>query len=143
VVKYENSLKILLFSIIAVQIALYFFEILRPSIIYDYIDYLESLKFNWEDGIEHGNDRVGEFRNWNTPYDPLESNPNNDPLISKRNELRKKNKSYIDFIDSNSQFISYFYNSILRIWKVANIILEKYICCNPRLLFNVKCRAKI
>jgi len=39
VVKYENSLKILLFSIIAVQIALYFFEILRPSIIYDYIDY--------------------------------------------------------------------------------------------------------
>jgi outer membrane receptor protein involved in Fe transport len=63
---------------------------------FDYIDYLESLKFNWEDGIEHGNDRVGEFRNWNTPYDPLESNPNNDPLISKRNELRKKNKSYID-----------------------------------------------
>ena len=38
-VKYENSLKILLFSIIAVQIALYFFEILRPSIIYDYFDY--------------------------------------------------------------------------------------------------------
>jgi len=39
VVKYENSLKILLFSIFAVQIALYFFKILRPSIIYDYIDY--------------------------------------------------------------------------------------------------------
>ena len=38
-VKYENSLKILLFSIFAVQIALYFFKILRPSIIYDYIDY--------------------------------------------------------------------------------------------------------
>ena len=38
-VKYENSLKILLFSIFAVQIALYFFKILRPAIIYDYIDY--------------------------------------------------------------------------------------------------------
>ena len=38
-VKYENSLKILSFSIFAVQIALYFFKILRPSIIYDYIDY--------------------------------------------------------------------------------------------------------
>ena len=38
-VKYENSLKIILFSIFAVQIALYFFKILRPSIIYDYIDY--------------------------------------------------------------------------------------------------------
>ncbi len=62
----------------------------------DYIDYLESLKFNWEDGTEHGNDRVGEFRNWSILYDPLESNPNNDPLISKRNEVRRKNKSYID-----------------------------------------------
>jgi len=39
VVKYDNSLKILLFSIIAVQISLYFFEILRPAIIYDYLDY--------------------------------------------------------------------------------------------------------
>ena len=38
-VKYENSLKILLFSIFGVQISLYFFKILRPSIIYDYIDY--------------------------------------------------------------------------------------------------------
>ena len=38
-VKYENSLKILLFSIFAAHIALYFFKILRPSIIYDYIDY--------------------------------------------------------------------------------------------------------
>ena len=38
-VKYENSLKILLFSIFGVQISLYFFKFLRPSIIYDYIDY--------------------------------------------------------------------------------------------------------
>ena len=38
-VKYENSLKILLFSIVAVQISLYFLQFLRPSIIYDYLDY--------------------------------------------------------------------------------------------------------
>ena len=38
-IKYEKSLKVLLFVIFAVQIALYFFKILRPSIIYDYIDY--------------------------------------------------------------------------------------------------------
>jgi len=36
VVKYVNSFKILLFVIIAVQITLYFFGYLRPSIIYDY-----------------------------------------------------------------------------------------------------------
>jgi hypothetical protein len=39
VIKYVNSFKIFIFSIIAVQIALYFFGYLRPSIIYDYIDY--------------------------------------------------------------------------------------------------------
>ena len=38
-IKYVNSFKILLFSIVAVQIALYFFGYLRPSIIYDYIDF--------------------------------------------------------------------------------------------------------
>ena len=38
-IKYVNSLKILLFSIVAVQIAMYFFGYLRPSIVYDYIDF--------------------------------------------------------------------------------------------------------
>ena len=38
-VKYVNSFKILLFVIIAVQITLYFFGYLRPSIIYDYLDF--------------------------------------------------------------------------------------------------------
>ena len=38
-IKYVNSFKIFIFSIIAVQIALYSFGYLRPSIIYDYIDY--------------------------------------------------------------------------------------------------------
>jgi len=39
VIKYINSFKIFIFLIIAVQIALYFFGYLRPSIIYDYIDF--------------------------------------------------------------------------------------------------------
>ena len=38
-IKYVNSFKILLFSIVAVQIAMYFFGYLRPSIVYDYIDF--------------------------------------------------------------------------------------------------------
>ena len=37
--KYVNSFKIFIFLIIGVQIALYFFGYLRPSIIYDYIDF--------------------------------------------------------------------------------------------------------
>ena len=38
-IKYINSFKIFIFLLIAVQITLYFFGYLRPSIIYDYIDF--------------------------------------------------------------------------------------------------------
>ncbi len=63
---------------------------------YDYLDYLESLNFSWEDDEEKGNDRVGEYRDWNVEYDPLEDNLANDPDIKARNDNRKKTKSYID-----------------------------------------------
>lgn len=63
---------------------------------YDYQDYLESLNFSWEEGVEKGSDRIGEYRDWDIPYDPLEPNPDNDPEIEARNAERKKNKSYID-----------------------------------------------
>lgn len=63
---------------------------------YDYLDYLESLNFSWEDDEERGNDRIGEYRDWNVEYDPLENNPANDPDIEARNNKRKKTKSYID-----------------------------------------------
>jgi outer membrane receptor protein involved in Fe transport len=63
---------------------------------FDYLDYMESLNFPWEEGVEKGNDRVGEYRDWSIPYDPLEPNPDNDPEIAARNAKRKKTKSYID-----------------------------------------------
>jgi outer membrane receptor protein involved in Fe transport len=62
----------------------------------DWFAYLESLNFSWEKGVEKGNDRIGDYRPNNVPYDPLEPNPDNDPDIKKRNDGRKKNKSYID-----------------------------------------------
>lgn len=63
---------------------------------YDWQDYLQSLNFSWEENEEHGNDKLGDYRDWDVPYDPLEHNPNNDPEIKARNDERKKNKSYID-----------------------------------------------
>jgi outer membrane receptor protein involved in Fe transport len=63
---------------------------------FDRIDYLESLNFSWETGVEKGNDRVGDYRPVGVTYDPLEPNPNNDLEIKKRNNKRKENKSYID-----------------------------------------------
>jgi hypothetical protein len=62
----------------------------------DYLPYLESLNFSWEAGEERGDDKIGEYRPWNVPYDPLEANPHNDPAIKARNDVRKENKSYID-----------------------------------------------
>jgi len=63
---------------------------------YDRRDYLESLNLSWEEGVEHGDDRVGEYRPAGVEYDPLEPNPNNDPEIKARNDERKEKKSYID-----------------------------------------------
>ena len=62
----------------------------------DYNAYLTSLNFSWETGVEHGNDRPGDYRPLDVPYDPLEPNPDNDPAIRERNERRKETKSYID-----------------------------------------------
>lgn len=63
---------------------------------YDYQDYLASLCFPWLDGDRKGNDRLGDYRSDDVAYDPLEPNPNNDPAISARNQVRKDKKSYID-----------------------------------------------
>ncbi|HTP12508.1 MAG TPA: TonB-dependent receptor, partial [Bacteroidota bacterium] len=63
---------------------------------YDYQDYLSSLCFPWESGDQRGSDRIGDYRPNGVAYDPLESNPNNDPTITARNNARKAKKSYIN-----------------------------------------------
>ena len=63
---------------------------------FDYLAYVESLNFPWEDGSETGSDRLGDYRDWEVDYEPLEPNPANDPTIADRNKVRKETKSYID-----------------------------------------------
>jgi outer membrane receptor protein involved in Fe transport len=63
---------------------------------YDYLDYMESLCLPWESGDFKGNDRIGEYRDWDVEYDPLVYNPTNDPVVAAGNEKRKETKSYID-----------------------------------------------
>lgn len=38
----------------------------------DYLNYLASLHFDWEEGIEHGNDRVGVYRHRGVEYVPMQ-----------------------------------------------------------------------
>ncbi len=59
-------------------------------------NYLASLRFPWEEGIDKGNDRFGDYRSKDIPYDPLEPNPENDPEIAARNDRRIEDKAYID-----------------------------------------------
>ena len=67
----------------------------------DFRDYMDSLLWPEEIGrplgyTVFGNDKIGDLRPENVPYDPLEPNPNNDPEIAARNQERIKKKSYID-----------------------------------------------
>jgi len=63
---------------------------------FNWVDYLSSLRFSWRDGVFKGNDRIGDYRPWDVPYDPLVPNPNNDPDIARENQRRIDSKSYID-----------------------------------------------
>ncbi len=69
---------------------------------YDYQDYLTSLNFAWETGDQKGNDRIGDYRPDDVAYDPLQPNPNNDPVITEANNKRKESKSYINMPNDDS-----------------------------------------
>ncbi len=70
----------------------------------DYSDYMTSLRLPRDIaepiGVQgdwlYGDDRIGDLRPDGVAYDPLESNPNNDPEIAARNARRIASKSYID-----------------------------------------------
>ncbi len=69
---------------------------------YDYQDYLTSLCFPWETGDQNGNDKIGDYRPGNVAYDPLQPNPNNDPVITAANNKRKETKAYINMPNDDS-----------------------------------------
>ena len=62
-------------------------------------DYFDSLLWPKDIGeplgyTRFGNDEIGDLRPKGVAYDPLESNPNNDPEIEARNMERIQKKSY-------------------------------------------------
>ena len=61
---------------------------------YDYVDYLESLRFPWEKGKENGSDRIGDYREWSTEYEPYNPIDWENPTDAETKILEKK--SYID-----------------------------------------------
>lgn len=61
---------------------------------FDYNDYLESLHFSWEEGAEHGNDKIGDYREEGVPYEPYD--PTNPTKTEKDLKRILKTKAYID-----------------------------------------------
>jgi len=61
---------------------------------YDYLDYMESLHFSWEEGPEHGHDRIGEYRKPGVKYERYDPS---DPTKTKEDLKRiLDTKAYID-----------------------------------------------
>lgn len=61
---------------------------------HDYINYVESLRFSWEDGYEKGNDRLGEYRDYDTPYKPFK--PVDPANLTREEQDILDTKAYID-----------------------------------------------
>ncbi|MCB0264763.1 MAG: TonB-dependent receptor [Calditrichia bacterium] len=70
----------------------------------DFTSYMRSLRlpegvtneFGYIPANGYGDDKPGDYRPSDVPFDPLELNPENDPAIARRNEERISKKSYID-----------------------------------------------
>jgi len=39
----------------------------------DWDNYMKSLHFDWEEGVQKGDDRIGEYRDWDVEYVPMQS----------------------------------------------------------------------
>ncbi len=61
---------------------------------YDYVNYIESLHFDWETGKEQGHDRVGMYRKPGVPYQ--EFNPTDPDNLTSEEKKILKDKAYID-----------------------------------------------
>ena len=70
----------------------------------DYNDYMESLHFTWESGIQNGNDRVGEYRDYNVEYTPMQSIESTDMVVEPEERVLYYDKSkdqYYQFSEDN------------------------------------------
>jgi len=72
---------------------------------YDYIDYIESLHFAWEEGSEHGSDRVGDYRKTGVAYqafnpvDPDHLTPEEQQILDDKAYINMPNLKSLTFLD--------------------------------------------
>ena len=72
---------------------------------FDYNDYLESLHFSWEEGAEHGNDKIGDYRKEGVAYeryDPTDATKTPEDLkriLDTRAYIDMPNLTYFTFLN--------------------------------------------
>ncbi len=67
---------------------------------FDNVAYLESLHFSWEEGIEKGNDRLGEYREEGVEFVPMLSVPNFE-------ELENRSQSVLYYDQSTEKYMQF------------------------------------
>lgn len=69
---------------------------------FDYQNYMESLHFPWEEGIEKGSDRIGEYRDWEVDYVPMQSVPSLDVVVNPETRVLYydlETQRYVQFVE--------------------------------------------
>ncbi|MFQ6616324.1 MAG: carboxypeptidase regulatory-like domain-containing protein [Fidelibacterota bacterium] len=69
---------------------------------FDYLDYMESLHFDWEEGIERGNDKIGEYRGSNVDFVPMQSVSSLDVVASPEPQVLYwdlETERYLQFVE--------------------------------------------
>ncbi|MBU0713284.1 TonB-dependent receptor [bacterium] len=72
----------------------------------DYLDYMESLHLNWEEGIQHGNDRLGVYRQNGVEYIPMQETEDINSITSPDSRVLYYNRAsgkYVQYQDGQWQ----------------------------------------
>ncbi len=75
----------------------------------DYDNYMKSLHFDWEEGSQKGEDRIGEYRDWDTEYIPMRE-------IESVGDISNPDVRVLYYIQDNDQYMMY----IDEVWEVKN-----------------------
>jgi outer membrane receptor protein involved in Fe transport len=66
----------------------------------DYDSYRQSLHFDWEEGTQNGDDRLGEYRDWDVDYVPMQE-------IESTEDISSPDSRVLYFSQENDQYMMY------------------------------------
>ena len=68
----------------------------------DYDNYMKSLHFDWEDGSQNGDDRIGEYRDWDVDYIPMRETQDIETVTSPEDRVLYYNQADGNYMMHNN-----------------------------------------